>query len=425
MNDKFKKTGFLPADILLPRDCDMKKWSVVACDQYTSEPEYWDEVERFVGSEPSTFHLILPEACLKSEDVAARIDSINTNMQNYLDNNVFQELRDSFVLIERTLANGSVRLGLIGAVDLEAYDYNKGAASLIRATEGTVLDRIPPRVRVRQGAALELPHVMLLIDDIQRTVLEPLAEQKASLEPLYDFELMQGGGHIKGFCVSGDAKTGVANALSALAQPETFSEKYGVSEKPVLLFAVGDGNHSLATAKECWERVKKNLPEGQTEHPARYALAEIVNIHDASLDFEPIHRVVFGVEPKKLLDGFFAFYKNSFKGEGAGHRIEYVFDGENGVLTVPNPESGLAVGTLQNFLDSYIKENSGSVDYIHGAEVVKSLGEKSGNIGFLLPAMGKSELFKTVITDGVLPRKTFSMGHACDKRFYLEARKIK
>lgn len=425
MNEKFKKIGFLPADILLPQGCDMTKWSVVACDQYTSEPEYWENVRQFVGSSPSTLHLMLPEAELNKDDVKQRIDAINKNMDRYLDEGVFREIKDSFVLVERTLNGGEVRTGLVGAVDLENYDYNKGASSLIRATEGTVLERIPPRVRVREGASLELPHVMLLIDDPEHTVIEPLAAKKRNFETLYDFDLMCDSGHIKGYRVSGSALDGIVDALERLSSPEVFNKKYGVENRPVLLYAVGDGNHSLATAKACWERVKKTLPKGQTEHPARYALVELVNIHDASLKFEPIHRVVFNVDPKKLIDAFLRFYPSAKLGEGEGQRIEYVSAAGRGVLTVEKPDSGLAVGTLQNFLDDYLKKNVGSVDYIHGKDVVETLGKKPGNIGFLLPSMGKSELFKTVITDGVLPRKTFSMGRACDKRFYLECRKIK
>lgn len=425
MNEKFKKIGFLPADILLPQGCDMTKWSVVACDQYTSEPEYWENVRQFVGSSPSTLHLMLPEAELNKDDVKQRIDAINKNMDRYLDEGVFREIKDSFVLVERTLNGGEVRTGLVGAVDLENYDYNKGASSLIRATEGTVLERIPPRVRVREGASLELPHVMLLIDDPEHTVIEPLAAKKRNFETLYDFDLMCGSGHIKGYRVSGSALDGIVDALERLSSPEVFNKKYGVENRPVLLYAVGDGNHSLATAKACWERVKKTLPKGQTEHPARYALVELVNIHDSSLKFEPIHRVVFNVDPKKLIDAFLRFYPSAKLGEGEGQRIEYVSAAGRGVLTVEKPDSGLAVGTLQNFLDDYLKKNVGSVDYIHGKDVVETLGKKPGNIGFLLPSMGKSELFKTVITDGVLPRKTFSMGRACDKRFYLECRKIK
>lgn len=425
MNEKFCKLGFRPADILLPKNCNMEKWSVVACDQYTSEPEYWKSVEDFVGNAPSTLHMILPEAELNADGVEERISSINKNMDDYLDSGVFKEIKESFILVERTLKNGDVRTGLVGAVDLEQYDYNKGAASLIRATEGTVLERIPPRVRVREGASLELPHVMLLIDDPECTVIEPLTEQKAQLETLYDFDLMFGSGHIKGYRVSGKALDSVADALSALGDPTSFNKKYGLENKPVLLFAVGDGNHSLATAKECWERIKKTLPCGEYNHPARYALVELVNIHDKSLNFEPIHRVVFETDPDKIIREFLNFYPSAKLGEGEGQRIEFVSAQKRGVLTVKNPESGLAVGTLQNFLDQYIKKNGGRVDYVHGEEVAESLGSKPGNIGFLLPPMGKSELFKTIITDGVLPRKTFSMGHAYDKRFYLECRKIK
>jgi len=424
LNEKFKNVGFLPADMLLPQGCDMEKWSVVACDQYTSEPEYWDGVDKLVDTAESTLHMILPETELKSENVQQRICAINKNMDNYLANDVFGEIDDSFVLVERTLKNGDVRTGLVGVVDLEDYDYHKGAGSLIRATEGTVLERIPPRVRVREGASLELPHVMLLIDDPQCTVIEPVAKEKEKFDTLYDFDLMCDSGHIKGYRVCGGALDGIAGALTSLSEPEPYNKKYGVKDKPVLLFAVGDGNHSLATAKECWEHVKKTLPAG-AQHPARYALVELVNIHDKSLNFEPIHRVVFGVDPDKLVNAFLKYYPSAKIGEGDGQKIEYISETGSGFLTVEKPDSGLAVGTLQNFLDQYIKENGGNVDYIHGKHVVEHLGKKQGNIGFLLPAMGKSELFKTVITDGVLPRKTFSMGNACDKRFYLECRKIK
>lgn len=418
-------TGFFPADMLIPKNRDMKTWSVIACDQYTSEPEYWENVRTFVGNSPSTLHMILPEAQLKSDDVSQRIGKLNQNMKDYLTNGIFDEVKDSFVLVERKLKSGGIRTGLVGAVDLEQYDYNKGAGSLIRATEGTVLERIPPRVRVREGALLEAPHVMLLIDDPERTVIEPLAKSKNNFEKLYDSDLMCESGRVSGYKVSGKNLIKVSEALKALAEPSAFEEKYGVKGKPVLLFAVGDGNHSLATAKECWERVKKTLPEGETENPARYALVELVNIHDASLDFEPIHRVVFGIEPEKVINSFLKFYPGAELGEGKGHRIEFVNASGHGTLTVENPKSGLAVGTLQNFLDDYIGKNGGTVDYIHGGDVVENLASKPGNIGFLLPKMGKSELFRTVITDGVLPRKTFSMGNACDKRFYLECRKIK
>lgn len=425
MNDDLKKWGFVPADILIPQNCDMSKWSVVACDQYTSEPEYWKGVEELVGNAPSTLHMILPEADLNSDDVKQRIDAINKNMDNYLSNGLFDEIKDSFILVERTLKDGNVRTGLVGAVDLEAYDYNAGAGSLIRATEGTVLERIPPRVRVRENASLELPHVMLLIDDPKRTVIEPLTAQKDRFDVVYDFDLMFGSGHVKGYRVCGEFVNMIVEALGMLAEPKAFGDKYDVEDKPILLYAVGDGNHSLATAKECWERIKKTLPRGLTDHPARYALVELVNIHDNSLEFEPIHRVVFGIDPDNVIKEFLNFYPGAKLGEGEGQRIEFISSEGHGILTVKDSESGLPVGTLQNFLDKYTANNGGKIDYIHGEEVVENLGKKPGNIGFLLPATGKSELFRTVITDGVLPRKTFSMGHACDKRFYLECRKIK
>ncbi len=423
MDDTCRFPGFGPADILVPQGCDLRLWSVVACDQYTSEPAYWEQVERLVGGAPSALRLTLPEIYLKG-DVSERIGAIGRAMRDYLNRGLFAAHPDSMVLVERTLSSGRVRRGLVGAVDLEAYDYNRGAQSPVRATEGTVLERIPPRVRVRENAPLELPHVMLLADDPGRTVLEPLAERAAEFPLLYDFDLMQGGGHIAGRLIAGQALRGVSRALSALARPDVFSEKYGVSGKAPLVFAVGDGNHSLATAKACWEQVKKTLPAGAS-HPARYALAELVNLHDPALEFEPIHRVVFGVEPERLLTEFKAFYPCAAEEKAAGQRIGYVHAGGRGVLTVPNPPCNLAVGTLQNFLDACLKEHGGRVDYIHGDGVAEQLGAQPGNVGFLLPAMEKSDLFKTVVLEGALPRKTFSMGNACDKRFYLEARRIR
>lgn len=438
MDDTYRFPGFGPADILVPQGCDLRLWSVVACDQYTSEPAYWEQVERLVGGAPSALRLTLPEIYLKG-DVSERIGAIGRAMRDYLNRGLFAAYPDSMVLVERTLSSGRVRRGLVGAVDLEAYDYRRGAQSPVRATEGTVLERIPPRVRVRENAPLELPHVMLLADDPGRTVLEPLAERAGEFPLLYDFDLMQGGGHIAGRLIAGETLKGVSRALSALADPRVFSEKYGVSGRAPLVFAAGDGNHSLATAKACWEQVKRTasadaasadaLPAGSlpggAPHPARYALAELVNLHDPALEFEPIHRVAFGVEPERLLTEFQAFYPSAVEGEAAGQRIGYVHAGGRGVLTVQEPPCNLAVGTLQNFLDSYLKEHGGRVDYIHGNGVAEKLGAQPGSVGFLLPAMEKSELFRTVVLEGALPRKTFSMGRACDKRFYLEARRIR
>lgn len=426
MNTIFQKLAFTPADILLPKNCDMQKWPVVACDQYTSEPEYWHKVEEIVGTAPSTLRLTLPEIYLKSGDLDDRIGAINSRMLAYLDGGLFETVAESFIYTERTLQNGKIRRGLVGAVDLEAYDFSKDSGSLIRATEGTVLDRIPPRAKVRAGAALELPHVMILIDDQNGSVIEPLTALKDELPKLYDTDLMQGGGHITGYRVNGGHLAPIAAALEALADPQAFKERYGFTEDlPLLLYAMGDGNHSLATAKECYNRLKAQIGDAALTHPARYALCELVNIHDSSLEFEPIHRVCFGVDPEQLLDALFARNPQAKFGEGPGHRIEFISKGKSGLITCDCPQFTLAVAMLQSFLDDYMAKNGGSVDYIHGDEVVRELGGKEGNIGFLLPAMGKSELFKSVASEGPLPRKTFSMGEAHDKRFYFESRKIR
>ena len=421
--------GFNPTNILIPGNVDMQKWSVVACDQYTSEPDYWSDVEAIVKDNPSTLRLILPEIYLEQENVEKRIVDINNGMSKYLENNLFREYQNSFIYVQRTAANGKIRCGIMGAVDLESYDYRVGAQSLIRATEGTVLERIPPRVKVRINAPLELPHIMVLIDDAEKTVIEPLQNQKNSFEKIYDFDLMKDGGHIDGYLISTESASKISNALLCLANPQNFAKRYDLDEmdeKGVLLFAVGDGNHSLATAKECWERIKPDLSAEELEkHPARYALVELVNVHNEALEFEAIHRVVFDCEPQKVLDDLLRFYPNSSLDGGDGQKIGFVFAEKSGVVTVPNPPSGLAVGTLQQFLDSYVEKNGGKIDYIHGEDVVNNLSRKPHNIGFFLPVMGKSELFKTVISDGVLPRKTFSMGEAKEKRFYLECRKIK
>lgn len=421
---------FRPADILLPQNCDLSLWSVVACDQYTSQPEYWQRVEERVGSAPSAFRLILPESCLDGPNVETDIMEINTTMTRYLRENRFKEYPNSLFYVERTLSCGKIRRGLVGMVDLEQYDYEPGSGAPIRATEGTVLSRIPPRVAVRKNAPVELPHVMLLADDPNRTVIEPLSSRTREMELVYDFELMEQGGHIKGWCLGEKEQAQVFAALESLADPAAFCRRYGLKENlPVLLFAVGDGNHSLATAKECYERAKKlTPPEHWASLPSRYALCELVNLHDDSLEFEPIHRVVFGVKPEDLLDALMTYYPGAVRGGGEGHVLRF-FAGRwsSGEITVPNPSQQLPVGTLQAFLDDYLSNHAKArIDYIHGDDVARKLAEsREDAISFLLPAMGKEELFPTVIHDGVLPRKTFSMGEAHDKRFYLEARKIR
>lgn len=416
------ESAFMPADILLPKQgTDMSRWSCVACDQFTSEPTYWEKAAQFVGGSPSTLRLMLPEIYLEKPDVGSRIEIINRTMKDYLASGLFEEFPVSFIYCERTQKDGAVRKGLVGAVDLEAYDYTKGSQTPVRATEGTVLERIPPRVRVRENAALELPHVMLLADDEKNTVLGPLTAGKAGFRKIYDFELMQGGGSIKGWLLDKESADTVRAALESLHGE---AEQQAGGAGPLVL-AVGDGNHSLATAKRCYENLKNSIgKQAALRHPARFALAELVNLHDPALVFEPIHRVVFGVDPEALLKALEQAHDVSYT-PAAGQKIGFVFASRRGELWIKNPSSQLAVGTLQSFLDKYLAENGGSVDYIHGDETAAALGSKPGNIGFLLPAMAKSELFKTVRLDGALPRKTFSMGHACDKRYYLECRKIR
>ena len=422
MNDIFEGLPFKPADILLPRGCDLSLWSVVACDQYTSRPEYWQRVEDRVGRAPSALRLILPESCLEGPSVETDIMEVNNTMSRYLREGRFQEYPDSLVYVERTLDSGKVRRGLVGMVDLAAYDYEPGADAAVRATEGTVLSRIPPRVAVRKNAPIELPHVMLLADDPNQALIEPLSAQTGEMEPLYDFQLMERGGRVKGWRLTQDQMAAVAQTLQGMrAQADR--------ERGGLLFAVGDGNHSLATAKECYER-RKGLtdPVQWPGLPSRYALCELVNLHDSSLEFEPIHRVVFGVKPEELLDALASYYPSAVQGRAGGHVLPFVINRwSQGEATVTQPQAQLPVGTLQNFLDDYIAAHpKARVDYIHGADEARALaGEREDAVAFLLPPMDKSDLFPTVVHDGVLPRKTFSMGEAHDKRFYLEARKIR
>ena len=411
--NKFEKVSLFPADILLPKDSDMNKWSVVACDQYTSQPEYWEDVKNIVADNPSTYNIVLPELYLNGNDVDERIKNINANMKKYVDEGVFTEYSDSVMYIERTLNNGKVRRGIVAAIDLENYKFEPGNTAMIRATEGTVLERIPPRVKVRENACLELPHVMLLIDDADDVVFGSI--NSATLEKVYDFELMKNSGHLRGWKI--DNCEELADKLA-----ELYEKNY--EQNNTMLYAVGDGNHSLATAKACWENVKKSGVD-TTNHPARYALVEIENIHDKALDFEPIHRILINCDADDLLKELDNYCGISEAGCEKDQQISSVVKGKVKKLYIKNPTSNLAVGTLQNFLDNYMENRECEIDYIHGDDVVSELSMKDNSIGFLLPSMEKSDLFKTIITDGILPRKTFSMGEASDKRFYVEARKIK
>ena len=396
------KYHFNSANILLPKT-GFDKWSVVACDQYTSEQKYWDDVKNIVGDNPSALNIILPEIYL-SDDNSSQINSINSHMEKYLNDGVFESYDDAMIYVERE-SNGTKRLGIVGIIDLEDYDYSKGSNALIRATEQTVIERIPPRVAIRKDALLEMPHVMLLIDDKDKKVIEPLSDKKGELETAYNFDLMQGGGHIEGYFIDKDTQIKVQNALESLLS----------GDENDLLFAVGDGNHSLATAKECYRQNPSELN--------RYALVEIVNIHDASIEFEPIYRVMFNVDAEDFLNKFMEAHAVS-SGDDT-HDYECVTKNGSENITV-KATAKLPVGTLQVFIDEYLKENPQvKIDYIHGEDVVYDLCKEDNTLGFIFKGMGKSDLFPAVKADGSLPRKTFSMGHAHDKRYYIEARKIK
>lgn len=392
---------FTPADILLPRIDDMTKWSCIACDQFTAEPEYWREAERIVGSEPSTLRLMLPEAWLGVRDSAAETRKIYAAMKDYVNRGIFRTVEQSFIYVERTLPSGAVRRGLVGKLDLECYDWAPGSATPVRATEGTVESRLPARVEVRRGATLEMPHIMVFIDDPENAVIPSAAGGEA----LYDFELMLGGGHIRGSRVTGEAAERLTAALEA---PEG-----------AVRFAMGDGNHSLAAAKRCWEQIKRNLPESELEtHPARYALAEIVNIHDEAVTFEPIHRVLLETVPRGFIEEAAARLPRG-KGQAvtllAGRREMEI-------------ETGMPLGALVALVDELLgdwrREHGGEPDYIHGDEEARALGGKPSSVGVLLPRLEKAELFPYITEHGPYPKKSFSIGHARDKRYYLECRAI-
>ena len=418
------KVPFKRGNILLPKDTDMTKWSVIACDQYTSEPEYWDDVEKIVGNNPSTLNLTLPEIYLEESDVEERIKKINLNMEELVNSDFFNEYKDSMIYLERTGADGKVREGLIGIVDLEDYSYEKGSQTLIRATEKTVIERIPPRVKVRENASLELPHIMILIDDEKKEIIESLKNKVSENDKLYDFDLMKNGGHVKGYLLNENAMDEVDKSLERLMDKEYFERKYDVTDKGVLLFAMGDGNHSLATAKACYENLKKKIGEEEAlNSKARYALVELVNLHSNALEFEAINRVIFNTNSVDLLNKLKEYY--NINKEGNGQKVRVITNNIDEDWYIENPKSNIAVGSIQLFLDEYLSNNDGKIDYIHGDDVTRELGSKENNVGFIFEAMKKTDLFKTVILDGALPRKTFSMGHANDKRYYLEARKIK
>ena len=402
-------TCFAPADILLPADDETARfWPVVACDQFTSQREYWQELEKLVGDKPSALNIVFPEVYL--DEGYGRIESIQRHIRDYLGRGVLTErVHDGFVLVERSTRSG-VRIGLVGKVDLDCYDYTPESKALIRATEGTVISRIPPRVKIRQGAEVESPHVMLLCDDRERELIEPLYARRKELPKLYDLELLMGGGHLRGYAVTGEL---AKKTQEIIARQQSRSDLY---------LAVGDGNHSLATAKTCWEQIRPGLTEAERKsHPARYALAELVNLHCEALNFEPIHRVLFNVDAGKLIDDF-----TSAVPWAEGEDIVFIHKGGRRGVKLTAAGDRLPVDVLQTFLDRWLEAHPETeIDYVHGSAALEELSVKDGNCGMALKAMDKNALFPAIIAGGVLPRKTFSMGEAEEKRYYMECRKIR
>jgi len=441
----FEHIGLQVPRILLPkRGTDMRYWSVIACDQYTSDRSYWQRLEQQTAGKLSTLNLIFPEVNLEDDDAPQRIEKINHTMEAYLADGSLEEQQPGFILIDRSTSEVPSRKGLMVALDLEQYDYTPGSKSLIRATEGTIVDRLPPRIKVRENAPIELPHIMVLIDDPQQTVIEPLFNE--TLETVYDFELLENGGHIRGLRVDQPALIEqVVTALTRLKDRGRFQERYQTTDDEAMLYAMGDGNHSFATAKAIWEQLKQQTDDPQTvmNHPARYALVELVNLHDAGLEFEPIHRVLFDVSEEQLLNAMKNWYQQHnldfefiacenlqqaeelSRADDTEHSFPCIIGGFFGLCRIRQPHLTLVVGTLQEFLDDFLKQTpSARIDYIHGSKSVTALGSVSDAAGFYLPAINKHDLFRTIVHDGALPRKTFSMGEADEKRFYLECRKI-
>ena len=442
-----KKIGLAVPEVLLPnKTVDMSKWAVVACDQFTSQPEYWQEVETIVGDTPSTNNVIFPEVFLEKPGEEERIEKINASMNKYLEEGTLVKQAPGFIYLDRSTEHTPSRKGLVIGLDLEQYSYEKGSKTLVRATEGTIPDRIPPRLKVRKNASIELPHILVLIDDPEKTVIEPIAARTSQLEKVYDTDLMMKGGHIKGWKVEEPAMIqNIFTALEKLSEINVFQTKYNTTDTDVLLFATGDGNHSLATAKAHWGNIKKTLTaEEQESHPARYALVELNNIHDEGLVFEPIYRVVFNVSPKQFVTDFVTYCNNlglnaewketSSKTEALKiaetvskgvHAVPFASKTTCGTVLINKPNQVLEVGTLQVFINDYLKTNTNAeVDYIHGTDIVDDLAAKDNNIGLYTPTVDKNTLFETVVKDGSLPRKTFSMGEAEEKRYYLESKKI-
>ncbi|MBQ3755516.1 MAG: DUF1015 domain-containing protein [Oscillospiraceae bacterium] len=414
MENNRSSACFCAADILLPNLPELSPWAVIACDQFTSQPEYWQQVEAITEGRVSTAQLILPESEL-GQHAAGRIERIHHTMQRFLQMNLFQTYQNAYLYTERTLQDGGVRCGIVGMVDLEAYDYTGHADSEIRATEKTVADRIPPRMSVRRGAALDLSHILLLCDDDRETLIEPLHQKLECFPKLYGFDLMLGGGHIDGWLIAGDEKLSLDRKLEEYAESQRRKNPGNLFQ-----FAVGDGNHSLAAAKACYEELKRQHPNSDcSDHPARYALCELNNIHDPALKIAPIHRVVKHCETSSLIRDI----QSAFSGS-SGTPVPWCSGDESGTIMLPVGKNGLPLAILQEFLDHWLQNHPGELDYIHGEETLRKLSRASDTVGFILPAIEKKTLFPCILSNGVLPRKTFSMGEALDKRYYLEARRI-
>ena len=427
-----KKTScFLPAHILLPsREIPLEQWGCVACDQFTSDRSYWEKAAALVGDGPSALQIVLPEVYLTSADLARRIDRIHKTMNQYAQS-VLTRSVDGFIYVERTEQSGRIRQGLVGRVDLEAYSYQRGRLPEVRPSENTVGGRLPPRLAVGRGACLETPHVMMLADDPEQTLIEPIAARKDSLRKVYEGELMLGGGHIAGWAVEEPALIEqIVSALDALGSQEAFDRKYPAvrGSKPLTL-AVGDGNHSLATAKAYWEELKKTLPpEQQKTHPARWCLAEVCNIHSEAIEIEPVHRVLYNATLESVLLSLATWSSENMAGlcfgAGSEQHFRLVSPRDESELSFETPTAPLTVGTVDEFIEYHLEHHPEcSVDYVHDGPAVRALC-KEGAVGLLMPPFEKSDLFKGVVMGGVLPRKTFSMGHAEEKRYYIECRRI-
>ena len=410
---------FHPGEILIPRGVDMERWAVIACDQFTADPDYWRRADAFVGDAPSTLRLMLPEAWLGRPDRSELEASIIENMNGYLARGLFRALPDSFLYLERTLSGGGLRRGILGLLDLEYYDYREDSCSPIHATEGLVLDRLPPRLRLRKQAVLELPHLVVFCDDPAMTVMD--CAERCPGEALYDTPLMEGGGRVKAKLLTGESVAQVRAALAALGEEDYLRSRYGEVSSPVL-YAVGDGNHSLATAKQIWEEVRQTLTaEERQRHPARFALAELVDLHEPAIEFEPIHRVLFQTDPADFLaaaERWFAPWK------GRGRRLRCLTSAGEITLTVDGT-IGECIGCCESFMEDYAQRHGGTIDYIHGEAEAAALCRQGDRAGLMMPEMDKSDLFPSIIRSGPLPKKSFSIGPARDKRYYLECRRIK